>query len=301
MLCLIPLVLAFCLACDDRDIDEEHSMGDRESALEAGGGGLPSLESVPKAAWGKLANKTIFFGHHSVGYNILDGVRDVATEKRDIQLEIVETSDPAQLEGSVFAHARVGKNQDPLGKVREFERVMDSGLAEKTDIAFFKFCYVDFYDHTEIDPIFDAYRQTMQSLVAKYPGTDFVHVTVPLKAKPTGLVPRLKEIAKMLLGRPASWEHNRRRNQFNERIRSTFGDSSHVYDLARVESARPDGSTQFRQRGDDRVSEMVPTYTTDGGHLNQEGRRRAAEQLLILLASIAGEPASDQGSEASGR
>jgi hypothetical protein len=294
-------VLGLCLTCDHGDIDEEQSMGNRESALVAGDGGLPSIESVPRASWEKLAEQTVFFAHHSVGYNILDGVRDIAAENRDIRLEIVETTDPEQLQGSAFAHARVGKNRDPMGKISGFERVMNSGLAEQADIAFFKFCYVDFYGDTEIDPIFDAYEQTMRSLEARYPGIDFVHVTVPLKSKPERLVPRLKELAKTVLGRPNSLDHNLRRNQFNQRIRSTFGGSSHLFDLARVESTLPNGSTRFRQRGDQRVFEMVPAYTTDGGHLNEVGRRRVAEQLLILLASIAGDVTGDADPGASGR
>jgi hypothetical protein len=258
---------------------------------------LPALESVPNEAWAKLADKTIFFGHHSVGYNILEGVQDILAERPAIRLEIVETSDPQQLRAGVFAHARVGKNQDPLGKIREFERVMDSGLAAKSDIAFVKFCYVDFYDWTDIEPIFELYRETMRSLAAKYPDVAFVYVTVPLKSKPMGLEASLKEIAKSVLGKPTTWQHNRRRHEFNERIRESFGASGRVYDLALVESTLPDGSRHFHQRGEERIPELVSAYTMDGGHLNEQGRRHAAEQLLILLASIA----ADAGPTGSGR
>jgi hypothetical protein len=31
---------------------------------------------------------------------------------------------------------------------------------------------------------------------------------------------------------------------------------------------------------------MVPEYTTDGGHLNEIGRKKIAEQFLILLAKL---------------
>jgi len=301
MPCLIILPVVICLACGDRGIEEEEAMEDRNSALGAVAEMLPPLQSVPKAAWQKLAGKTIFFGHHSVGYNILDGVRDISAEDSGVQLEIVETSDPEQLQGGVFAHARVGKNQDPIGKIREFERVMDSGLAAKSDIAFFKFCYVDFYQWTDIEPIFDLYQETMRSLATKYPDTDFVYVTVPLKSKPRGFAASLKEIVKSVLGKPTTWQHNRRRNQFNDRIRSSFGASGHVYDLALVESTLPDGSRRVGRRGDDRVPELALEYTTDGGHLNEKGRRHAAEQLLILLASVADELGGDESPAGSRR
>ena len=34
----------------------------------------------------------------------------------------------------------------------------------------------------------------------------------------------------------------------------------------------------------ERVSVMVPEYTDDSGHLNDKGRKKVAEQLLIILA-----------------
>jgi lysophospholipase L1-like esterase len=35
---------------------------------------------------------------------------------------------------------------------------------------------------------------------------------------------------------------------------------------------------------------MVPEYTDDGGHLNEKGRKRVAEQMLIILAEVANKP-----------
>jgi len=42
---------------------------------------LPSIDDVPKEYWAKLAEKKIFFGHKSVGYNIIDGIADVMSER----------------------------------------------------------------------------------------------------------------------------------------------------------------------------------------------------------------------------
>jgi hypothetical protein len=41
--------------------------------------------------------------------------------------------------------------------------------------------------------------------------------------------------------------------------------------------------------GGRKVPVMVPVYTNDGGHLTKDGRKRVAEQLLISLATAAGE------------
>jgi hypothetical protein len=34
-----------------------------------------SLKDIPDAAWEKLSKKKIYFGHQSVGFNIIDGVQ----------------------------------------------------------------------------------------------------------------------------------------------------------------------------------------------------------------------------------
>ena len=41
---------------------------------------LPSIDNVPQEYWVKLAEKKIFFGHKSVGYNVIDGIEDILNE-----------------------------------------------------------------------------------------------------------------------------------------------------------------------------------------------------------------------------
>jgi len=50
---------------------------------------LPSIASVGEPAWQTLAQKRIYFGHQSVGNNILEGIKDVMNEYRNIKLNIV--------------------------------------------------------------------------------------------------------------------------------------------------------------------------------------------------------------------
>ena len=33
----------------------------------------PSIKDIPDSAWKKLSKKRIYFGHQSVGFNIIDG------------------------------------------------------------------------------------------------------------------------------------------------------------------------------------------------------------------------------------
>jgi len=242
-----------------------------------------SIRDVSQEEWDKLAQKKIYFGHQSVGFNIIDGIKDVMKENPQIKLNIVETSDPADFNVPLFAHSRVGKNMDPGSKCDAFAGFMENGLGEKADIAFFKFCYVDTPPGVDIKNIFSKYKRTMSSLGKKYPKNKFVHVTMPLMTVQTGIKAWIKKIIGKSIG---GHDANIRRNQFNEMLREEFGGKSPVFDLAKIESAYPNGTREEFQKDGKTFSAMVPDYTYDGGHLNESGRKIAAEQLLTFLANL---------------
>jgi hypothetical protein len=73
---------------------------------------LPSIEDVPGEYWAKLAGKKIFFGHQSVGYNIVDGIKDIISERDYIKLNIVEKRESAAFDRPVFTHSQVGMNSN---------------------------------------------------------------------------------------------------------------------------------------------------------------------------------------------
>ena len=58
------------------------------------------------------------------------------------------------------------------------------------------------------------------------------------------------------------------------------------FDLALVESTRPDGTREFFYRKGVSYSALTPAYSDDGGHLNNEGRRHVAERLLVFLCDL---------------
>jgi lysophospholipase L1-like esterase len=69
-------------------------------------------------------------------------------------------------------------------------------------------------------------------------------------------------------------------------LRKNYEGKEPVFDLARIESTRPDGTREtFTQDGKTYYA-LVPAYTKDGGHLNKLGRKKVAEQLLLLLVSL---------------
>ena len=227
-----------------------------------------------------LNSKRIFFGHHSVGDNILDGLRELGNEA-GVPVRILEL---AQREGGPgVLHARVGENTKPLSKIDGFEHAMGSEQALNLEIAFFKFCYIDFDANTDVDAVFTRYVQMHEKVSLLHPGTRWVHVTVPLTVTQVGL----KGYVKNLLGRAASGElENVKRHRFNELLRARFGRKEPIFDLARVEATREDGTLESFERDGRSYPRLVPEYSYDGEHLNEKGRQRAARALIELLASI---------------
>jgi|LGVE01.1.fsa_nt_gb hypothetical protein len=243
-----------------------------------------ALKDVPESTWTNLSKKKVFFGHQSVGFNIVDGLKDVMKENPNIRLNIIETSNPEDFNSPLFAHARAGKNTDPESKINAFADLMKNGIGDKADIAFFKFCYVDIRSKTDVQKVFYDYKSTMSLLKKAYPGTTFVHVTVPLTLTKTSL----KTWIKRIIGKKEVWEYddNIKRNQFNDLLRKEYDGKEPVYDLAKMESTFADGKQSSFTKDGKTYHSLVPDYTHDGGHLNETGRKIAAEQLIILMAGL---------------
>ena len=247
---------------------------------------IDNIKSMNPASRDKLAQKKIYFGHQSVGNNILLGIQDLMNEYEQIKLNIVETKDPAAFTSGIFAHSAIGQNEKPETKIKHFEMIMDKGIGAQADIAFFKFCFVDVDAKTDVDKVFNAYKSTMKTLKGKYPETTFIHCTVPLlrKEKTTP-----KAFIKKMLGKDEGFfarKHNISRNRFNELMKKEYEGKYPIFDLAKIESTYSDGSREsFRENGKTYYS-LVPSFTKDGGHLNEIGRKVVAEQLLRLLSKI---------------
>lgn len=242
-----------------------------------------SIKEVPSSSWKRLSEKKIYFGHQSVGVNIIDGMKGILKGNSQFRLNIVETNNPASFESPLFAHSRIGRNRNPSSKIESFAKLMNEGIGNKADFAFFKFCYVDISYSTDLDKIFREYTSTMLNLSEKYPETKFIHITVPLISKETGIKPVLKRI----LRRPLrDYEENIRRTKYNEMLRKQYDGKEPLFDLAKIESTLTDGTRLSYKKDGKFIFALIPDYTHDGGHLNEYGRKIVAEQLLIYLASF---------------
>lgn len=223
-----------------------------------------------------LAGRTIFFGHQSVGWNILEGLEKVVGEHRVANWR-VQRLGSSVFEGPAFFHAEIGQNTDPISKLEAFFRLMHGGVGDRVDTAFLKLCYVDFDKTSNEAALFDRYVTVFDELTKTYPNVRFLHFTAPLVAPERGF----KVLVKQALGRQQTV--NAKRHAFNELIRRKYG-SSGVFDLAAVEATRPDGTRCVETSLDRTVPCLAPEYTDDGGHLNAIGREIVATRLVQFLS-----------------
>lgn len=267
---VLLVVLSLIISCGRGSMNESRK---GESDLGA--------SSVDSATFSRISSKLVFFAHHSVGDNILDGVSDLMVGLSYKPLQVIESTNVEK--NGVIYHSRVGKNGDPISKIEGFSTLVRNSVGNKADVAFFKFCYVDFSPETDAEAVFMKYRETIDSLQDSYPNTRFIHVTVPLTTQEYGL----KTFLKGILGR-INWEieSNLVRERFNRMIREEYAGQGLVFDLASVESTLPDGKRLQFQHNGEMYYALAPEYTIDGGHLNSLGRRRVATEFLRFLGSL---------------
>jgi len=211
----------------------------------------------------------VFFGHQSVGQDVLGGVSRLAASGASVP-EVVD--------------ARIGANEEPLAKIADFDARVRDGLGERVDVAMMKLCYIDVTAGTDVRALFDVYRTTLSALERDHPAVSFVHVTVPLTTEQG----RLTRLRSRLTGNdrfgPAE---NVQRERLNALFRAEYA-GDRLFDLAAVESTRPDGTrVSGRHEGADYFA-LHDGYAADLGHLNEPGAEVAATAWLAAVARAAG-------------
>lgn len=245
---------------------------------------VSEFELVTAQQWQHLSERAVYFGHQSVGENIVDGIRLLKVEMPQLEnLRIVAPASGPSTPG--LRDFLIGENGDPGSKNAAFAAATQGALGAKP-VLMFKYCYVDIDEKTDPRMLFARYAETVAALRTRHPEAVVVHVTMPLTTDS-----RIRNWVNTLRGRPNRRTWNGIRSRYNDLLRAAYGGKEPVFDLAALESTRSDGSTEHGTVGGERVYALADEWTTDGGHLNPAGRKRAAAHLLALLATL---PESNQ-------
>ena len=240
---------------------------------------MDELQQISTQQWQRLSERAIYFGHQSVGENILDGIRALGVEVPQLtNLRILSAAcDPSTAGLREFL---IGENGDPDSKNAAFMAATQGALGPKP-VLMFKYCYVDIDEKTDPTMLFRRYADTVAALRARHPDAIVVHVTMPLTTDS-----RIRNWVNTLRGRPNRRTWNGIRSRYNDLLRAEYGGKEPIFDLAALESTRADGSLEFGTVTGQPVYALADEWTRDGGHLNAAGRRRAAARLLTLLAAL---------------
>lgn len=253
----------------------------------AASGKEPSVpESVVAATPGagdleEFSGTRIFFGHQSVGSNVIAGAADLYADAGNAALIVVETRDEVPASGGFLAHAHVGVNGEPLGKIQDFARIVSGPMGDQVDVAVLKLCYDDIVEGTDVQAVFDEYSATMTRLESEHPGVSFVYTTVPLTTDRGW-----KQVVKSWIGRADRMgpSDNLARERYNALIRERYGDSGRLFDIAAVESTM--NTTPMSRTQDGQTFYVLhPGLASDPGHLNEIGSRAAASELIRVVTA----------------
>lgn len=261
-------------------------------------GDAPGMVDLNNPKLSELSKSRIYFGHQSVGMNIMDGVQEMSDQSEVLNINIVDfgpkapidemkdfTSENVNSDKGFFAHGGVGKNGQPLTKLRDFEKQIDEGFGGNLDVALFKFCYKDFNDKTDIEGVFKEYDDMVTRLNNKYPELVVLHVTSPLRnPRPYTWKNKLKLLFDVKSF--AEYEFNLARASYNKMVIDAYGDKAPVFDLAGLEATRPDGSKETFVKNNKTYERIYPDYTYDGGHLTPLGRKVLTSGLLSELIKL---------------
>jgi hypothetical protein len=239
---------------------------------------VPAVSAEQLQTFGGLK---VFFGHQSVGRNMLDALPTVYATTGIEAPAIVESEAASASTGGYVQHVNIGENGDPLGKLAEFDRLIRGGVGEVVDVAVFKFCYVDFHEGDDVDEIFGAYKATLAALERDYPDVTFVYTSVPLTTE-RGPLGRVK--GRLGFGDKLGPEHNVVREQLNSKIRAEYADTGLLFDIAAIQSSTSEGERLLRTFGGSEYYAMDGNLSSDPGHLNTAGAALVAGALVATVA-----------------
>ena len=226
----------------------------------------------------KVSRMRVFFGHQSVGMNVLDGVPGIYAAHGMTAPPIDQ--DGIRPDTGFVSHAYIGENEKPLLKIDDFSAKMRSGIGGQVDVAMMKLCYVDITGGTDVDALLARYREAITGLERDFPEVTFVHVTAPLLTE-QGSLSKLK--ARLMGSSRGGPDENAARERLNAQIRHEYA-GGHLFDLAAAESTAPDGSRATGTYQGQVYYRLYPGYAADSGHLNAEGARVAATAWLRAIA-----------------
>jgi len=238
-------------------------------------------DSDVKKALENVRKLRVFFGHQSIGSNILNGIREIENQFDGGKINFIEVGKENLPKDGFFAHGKIGENESPESKCDAVKNILRGGLGNHVDVALFKLCFIDIRGKDKEKEILDLYKGTLTSLRSESPKVKFIPITVPLTVNEKAW----KYMIKKMLKRETEKDNNAKRNEFNRLLKEVFRGEA-IFDLAEIESSRPNGGREEFKLGENTYYSLVPEYSSDGSHLNDYGSKMVGKELILFLGRL---------------
>ena len=159
-------------------------------------------KEISKTALNKLSEKRIFFGHRSVGNNILQGIDDILTQYPGINLKILKYEEVKSSKDNGIIHAWIDQNGSPQSIAEDYTRMVEKLPGKEMDFALIRF--TPWYGKKDMDEILKDYTIAIEQLKQRHSKTVFIHGTFPLNHSKTSF----KTWIKKLTGKKEIWEYD---------------------------------------------------------------------------------------------
>lgn len=217
---------------------------------------MRAYDKLTPADKDRLRQRKVFFGHQSVGQNLVDGAKAIG-----FPFQSVDSG--SAYDKATWGEGKVDTNGNPQLKISSFKAFLQAkGIGNAVEVAGFKFCWIDFKSDTDGAALLGKYDDEVKALKAAFPKLAILHMTPPL----TTDEPKLNEV----------------RWKFGRSLLDRYKGDGLVVDLAEVISTKTDG-TVCAKKGTPRLCDE---WSSDEGHLNGAGSERAAKAFVVALQRL---------------
>ncbi|MBC8218884.1 MAG: hypothetical protein H8E73_10500 [Planctomycetes bacterium] len=231
------------------------------------------VEIIPQAYLDQARQLKVLFCHASVGGTIMNGMvgrNGLANENPErYQIGRQQNADATWFDANTgiidISHTGWPLNGSKILGFDNHIRNLGYGAPLRANVAFMKYCYIDWQPGTNVEQKWNEYRITMEALEADFSDITFVWWTIAVNtAGGAGDV----------------------REAFDNMLREyCINNGKVLFDLADIESHDLQGNPCYDDIG---AEGLYAGYAVDGAHPRGIGQLRLASAMWWLLARIAG-------------
>lgn len=238
---------------------------------------VAAIDSLDNVNWEKINSVSLFFGHKSVGSNLVDGLMMVKEKYPQFSLPVYDLGQEYN-GGPGLYQKMIGENRDTDSKMNDFF-AHQANFSTDNSVVGMKFCYIDITRDTDVNALFEEYRKRIAEFQRQNPGKRVIHFTAPLTSDATDI----KSTIKRWLGkRVRGHGDNLQKRHYNELLLKEYGEDA-VFDIARFQSTLYGNARVAGRINGQAYYAMSPAYTNDGGHLNDYGKEYIATEFVKFL------------------